>query len=211
MHGTSPGRAHMSVRHLLVAVAVAVFLVAGLGTTAATPAHAASADPASSTLACASDTDGANDRTITGAVGDTFTLQSNSGVHGCGLSPTAVTFGATTYTGYSGIVTAAGLIVFGSGPVEYFQSAGATFTIVGSGSFTLSHGNLDFRNHSSTITVRLPGAPVTTPAPAIPAWVQAYGRDKDAACLDGWGASWQQWAEKVTGGWVCDRSIPSLG
>jgi hypothetical protein len=186
-------------------------MMAGLWTTAATPAHAASADPASSTLACASDINGANDRTITGAVGDTFTLQSNSGSHGCGLAPTTVTFGATTYTGYSGIVTAAGLIAFPSSSVEYFQSAGATFTIVGSGSFTLSHGNLDFRNHSSTITVRLPGAPETTSAPAIPAWVQAYGRDKDATCLDGWGASWQQWAEKVTGGWVCDRSIPSLG
>lgn len=199
----------MGVRHMLVATAVAV-MMAVPGTTAATPAHAASAQPASSTLACASDTDGANDRTITGAVGDTFTLQSNSGVHGCGLSPTAVTFGATTYTGYSGIVTATGLIVFSS-PVEYFQVAGATFTIVAPGSFTVSHGNLDFRNHSSTITVRLPSAPETTTAPAIPSWVQASGRDKDAGCLDGWSASWQQWAEKVTGGWVCTRSIPSLG
>lgn len=48
-------------------------------------------------------------------------------------------------------------------------------------------------------------------SPAIPAWVQAYGRDKDATCEDGWDPSWQEWAQEVTGGWVCTRSIPSLG
>jgi hypothetical protein len=49
-------------------------------------------------------------------------------------------------------------------------------------------------------------------APPIPAWVQAYGRaSADAKCLDGWDQSWQSWAEKVTGGWVCTRNIPSLG
>jgi hypothetical protein len=46
----------------------------------------------------------------------------------------------------------------------------------------------------------------------IPSWVQAYGRPgKDATCLPGWGPSWQQWAVASTGGWVCTRSIPSLG
>jgi hypothetical protein len=49
-------------------------------------------------------------------------------------------------------------------------------------------------------------------APPIPAWVQAYGRDgRDATCEAGWDPSWQSWAEPVTGGWVCTRSIPSLG
>lgn len=58
--------------------------------------------------------------------------------------------------------------------------------------------------------VELPTADAP-PAPPIPAWVQAHGRDKDATCLDGWDASWQSWAEPVTGGWVCTRSVPSLG
>jgi hypothetical protein len=50
------------------------------------------------------------------------------------------------------------------------------------------------------------------PTPAIPAWVQAYGRfGPDVACQTGWNPSWQKWAEPVTGGWVCTRSIPSLG
>ena len=51
-----------------------------------------------------------------------------------------------------------------------------------------------------------------TPTPSVPAWVQAYGRaSADAACEAGWDASWQAWAEPVTGGWVCTRSVPSLG
>jgi hypothetical protein len=46
----------------------------------------------------------------------------------------------------------------------------------------------------------------------IPAWVQAYGRARaDATCENGWGPSWQSWAQPVTGGWVCTRTIPSLG
>jgi hypothetical protein len=53
-------------------------------------------------------------------------------------------------------------------------------------------------------------APAPSPAP-IPTWVQAYGRVQDAACETGWDASWQEWAVPVTGGWVCPRSIPSLG
>lgn len=49
-------------------------------------------------------------------------------------------------------------------------------------------------------------------ASPIPAWVQAYGRSgPDATCEDGWNPSWQSWAEPVTGGWVCTRSIPVYG
>lgn len=54
------------------------------------------------------------------------------------------------------------------------------------------------------------GASASTAA-AIPSWVQAYGRDRDATCEEGWVPSWQEWAQSVTGGWVCTRSIPSLG
>jgi hypothetical protein len=49
-------------------------------------------------------------------------------------------------------------------------------------------------------------------APPIPAWVQSNRRaSADATCIDGWNPSWESWAEPVTGGWVCTRSIPSLG
>lgn len=46
----------------------------------------------------------------------------------------------------------------------------------------------------------------------IPPWVQAYGIfHHDDACLTAWTSSWQKWAEPITGGWVCTRTIPSLG
>jgi hypothetical protein len=49
-------------------------------------------------------------------------------------------------------------------------------------------------------------------APPIPDWFQAYGRfGADATCLEGWTPSWAMWAVPATGGWVCERSIPSYG
>jgi hypothetical protein len=61
------------------------------------------------------------------------------------------------------------------------------------------------------ITWAGPRTSIGTSTP-IPWWVQAYGRaNKDATCESGWEPSWQEWAASVTGGWVCTRSIPSLG
>lgn len=46
----------------------------------------------------------------------------------------------------------------------------------------------------------------------IPTWVQSVGRpSSSSSCESGWSPSWQEWAIPVTGGWVCTRSIPSLG
>lgn len=46
----------------------------------------------------------------------------------------------------------------------------------------------------------------------IPAWVQAYGRASATdTCIAGWDPSWAQWPNNGTGGFVCQRSIPSLG
>jgi ubiquitin len=45
----------------------------------------------------------------------------------------------------------------------------------------------------------------------IPAWLQSYGRTSaDEACAEGWGPSWAQWLNGGTGGWTCDREVPSL-
>jgi len=70
-------------------------------------------------------------------------------------------------------------------------------------------GGIDGYNYTVTVTA----APTSSvESPVIPAWVQAYGRfGPDATCDEGWGPSWQSWAEDVTGGWVCTRTIPSLG
>jgi hypothetical protein len=53
---------------------------------------------------------------------------------------------------------------------------------------------------------------VVAAAKPIPDWVQSYGRfGKDATCLQGWNPTWEKWAEPITGGWTCTRTIPSLG
>lgn len=55
-----------------------------------------------------------------------------------------------------------------------------------------------------------PAPPV--PQPPIPAWVQGYGRASSSEeCEAGWSPSWEQWMNAGVGGWVCTRSIPSLG
>lgn len=67
------------------------------------------------------------------------------------------------------------------------------------------------RDRGNLVTIRIVAAPAADSAP-IPPWVQAYGRaSANAACEDGWDPSWQEWAQPMTGGWVCTRSIPSLG
>lgn len=93
----------------------------------------------------------------------------------------------------------------GAGSVSYTFPANTTTTFL----TVLTSGTGDV---AFTCGVPAPSPVVEDQAPApIPSWVQAYGRDKEATCLDGWDASWQSWAEPVTGGWVCTRSIPSLG
>jgi len=53
---------------------------------------------------------------------------------------------------------------------------------------------------------------VSSDSPPIPDWVQAYGIfHHDDPCQTAWTNSWQEWAEPITGGWVCTRTIPSLG
>lgn len=51
--------------------------------------------------------------------------------------------------------------------------------------------------------------PVTVVPPGTPPppWWQSIGRGTDAHCPLGWGASWAEWAQPVTGGWVCNRVV----
>lgn len=62
-----------------------------------------------------------------------------------------------------------------------------------------------------TVAEPVPGEP-SSEAAGIPDWVQSYGRGAQAdSCVTGWSASWEQWPNGGAGGWVCTRSIPSLG
>jgi hypothetical protein len=97
--------------------------------------------------------------------------------------------------------------------------AGTTIKIIGGapivlqpGLYTITYWEDGGENIFASATgVRLDFAPGND-APPIPPWVQGYGRaSAQAACDDGWLASWEQWPHGGSGGWVCTRSIPSLG
>lgn len=187
-------------------------LAAGLGFIGATPAFAAPADPSSLSFACDSSTNSIFSTTLYGDPGDTFTITNTVSGSYCYVRETNGNVGGNPLNGYTGIVIATA----GENPSPGEIRIGPTayFTIVGTGSFTMVYG--PGASKSSTITVaRRPAPPVSNAAsstPSIPEWVQAYGRrSADATCESGWGASWQPWAVPVTGGWVCTRSIPSLG
>jgi len=87
---------------------------------------------------------------------------------------------------------------------------------VGEGALVFDNGSVGGTLHGQAfyVTARASSHPPTDgpAATVVPDWVQAYGRfGENAKCEAGWNPSWQQWAEPVTGGWVCTRSIPSLG
>jgi hypothetical protein len=91
-----------------------------------------------------------------------------------------------------------------------------TFTILGSvtvgATTTVTYYNADISWVLNLEVAATPTPTPATPSSPIPPWVQAYGIfHHDDACETGWTNSWQKWAETVTGGWVCTRTIPSLG
>ena len=156
-------------------------LVAGLGIAFAAPASAANLG--SYTANC--DSGGRVNETISGSIGDTFTVTASN----------AVCFAASTPSG-----------VVSSSVPSANPGSSTTVTLVAAGSTVFQ-----WQQNGNGIYFAVTVAGAEAPAP-IPAWVQAYGRfGADAKCADGWSPSWQSWAESVTGGWVCDRSIPSLG
>jgi len=95
-------------------------------------------------------------------------------------------------------------------------SGRSEFTILGSvheGDSTVITYRDGARDLGTRLTLIVDPAPVAaTAAVPIPPWVQAYGIfHHDDACLTSWTNSWQKWAEPITGGWVCTRTVPSLG
>ena len=176
----------MRVRRILASVATTV-LVAGIGVAAAVPASAA--DLGGFTANCTSG--GRVDQTISGVIGDTFTVTTAKG--------SSVCFAAENPGGFVSSSLSSGT----SGDTT-------TVTLVASGS-TVFRWEANGNGIYFAVTAAVAEVPAVASAP-IPAWVKAYGRfGKDAACDTGWNPSWQKWAEPVTGGWVCTRTIPSLG
>jgi hypothetical protein len=94
----------------------------------------------------------------------------------------------------------------------------ATVTFTASNGFVSVGGAANLRvdaSDTSTITQAVPrtcgDALPAEEFAAIPDWVQGYGRAVTDSCRAGWAASWEMWMNGGTGGYVCTRSIPSLG
>lgn len=146
---------------------------------------------------------GETSESVSGDVGDTISFFANGS---CDLASS--TAGVVTWSA--------------GGPADPASVINALVTLTlaepGSTQFTAQSPGYPGSGGRLTIDVTVTGAPAPDPdasdepAPVIPAWVQAFGRaSADATCPDGWAASWQEWAQPVTGGWVCTRTVPALG
>ena len=204
--------AAMRVRPIVTSMALVAILGGGVSLMGAPMASAATG--VGDYIANCGDV-GSTHYTFEGRVGDTFTLGAVNTGSFCGgfdSSPGVVSYPSSDLANSSNPWLASGLPTY----YEYDQLP-ITITLTTPGTTTLTweqRGGL-----SITVTV-LPApdapsagpAPAPAPAPPIPPWVQAYGIfHPDDACVTGWGSSWQPWAEPITGGWVCTRTIPSLG
>jgi hypothetical protein len=149
---------------------------------------------------------------VTGSVGDTLTIVSTSEVNCEDVTssvPGVITWSANDTCGRSSNPDPdafCALSSFPSGP-----GTNVVITLLQAGTTTW-RARANTTDVGLTVNFTVTGTSAPADAPPIPAWVQAYGRDgKDATCEAGWDPSWQSWAEPVTGGWVCTRSVPSLG
>ena len=145
--------------------------------------------------------------TVTGSVGDTFTVQFLSMGMFCNTKL---------------IVGSAGVATPSTGTIN--TTAAVTFTIVGTGSFTLT----SLVDQTLTINVVASGGAgnqastvVASPPPPVPDKMQAVARPStgcatfvsdaglnwDGVAGTGWGSSWAQWMNNGLGGDVCMRML----
>jgi len=150
---------------------------------------------------------GGQSDTITGQVGDTFTVRFLSMGMFCNTKI---------------IVGNAGVATPSTGTIN--TTAAVTFTIVGSGSFTLT----SLVDQTLTINVVASGGAgnqastvVASPPPPVPDKMQAVARPStgcatfvsdaglnwDGVAGTGWGSSWAQWMNNGLGGDVCMRML----
>jgi hypothetical protein len=212
----------MQVKRLVAAIGAAVLLLSGVSLTTATAASAVAIDGTTSSSSTDVSSyyplDSCAPFAYPNAVGNLMTVTASS----TGLATIALT--ATSYDDAawvavfegsyaaancidSSLVTSAPFLPSVTIPVVEGQQY--VILVMGCNSTCVSPASVWYGTY--TLETSFPGV-AAADQPPIPAWVQAYGRDsRDATCLDGWDASWQSWAEPVTGGWVCTRSIPSLG
>ena len=214
----------MTVRGWLAAAAVAG-LVAGLGIVAAPPVAAATTWSEEVTADSSTDIGPGfpMDACTWGSRDDPLYSASTTFQPSADGSYTFTVISATIGGQTDGNTTALAVFTPGYGQAECvgsdFEAVGLTSLTVdltaGTTYLLLFYGLNDENVSTGVFTVDIPEGVVltgTSDSSPIPAWLQSYGRaGSGAACEAGWAPSWQEWAVPVTGGWVCTRSIPSLG
>lgn len=185
-----------------VAASAAVCLVASVAPAASASANVGTVTWNGTTLSGTS---------LTGQVGDTFTLQ-NSGSGGGNNGSVRNGTGSVSVGGTSCTVTG------GIPDCPSFASSSITVTIVQAGQVTFWTSALQ---GTITITVAGGGSP-STEMPSVPAAViqqfakpvaatcnaaQPSGLDWSGVASGGWSESWAQWVNGGTGGAVCTRLL----
>lgn len=180
-----------------------VALVAGIGVVGAPPASAAERSPACAYL---------NGNFI----GDVFTAQftfESGPLAYLGLPRAGETVSIISALNGPGVSSGASLNVIGTGHVTGPVGSRLSLTLAAPGPQLAGLAQTDVGgDNPQRMDFWFFCDPAGDPATPIPMWVQAFGRNgRDATCPVGWDPSWQEWAERVSGGWVCTRSIPSIG
>ena len=194
----------MGIRKLLTVVATAALIAGGM-TLASAPA--ASAIPANPILSVGpGSTDGSLLVTYTPGMGWIGITPSNLGVTTCNHHDWDTASGGPG-SGMGWInVDGSGTIEFSVMTEWYNVQPDVTLTPGG------SYGVCDDDSPYAPVYGNAAGGLAAAEDIPIPPWVQGYGRAAAVdPCLEGWTGSWEQWPHNGNGGWVCTRSIPSLG
>lgn len=190
-----PREGAMHVRRLVASVA-ATAVVAGLSIVATAPAASAATQDLS--VDCTESVSLGSPQVVSIARGDTLSV--TSWTTPCDFAATNIEDYPTTFSSFTG------------GQAGVAAPEPLTWTVRPTADFGLTSAIICFGVGTCTYYVAFDIVGPSASSDPIPAWVQSYGRfGADATCEDGWSASWQAWAQEVTGGWVCTRSIPSLG
>lgn len=186
----------MRVRRMAAGLAAAMVVASGASMAAAPAALAADYD-----AACASSS---STLSVSGQVGDTITVQLVS----ADCYPESSSAGVVSWVADYATTPAQNPAAVchnvdcnGTNPETVI-----TITLEQAGTTTWTA-----LQNSDGLTLNITVAPSDVYVP-IPPWIQGYGRGGPAdACRDGWSPSWEMWPNGGRGGYVCTRSIPSLG
>jgi hypothetical protein len=144
--------------------------------------------------------------------GDTLSFSTDP-AHSCNTARTESPYASVTYVdSWPGPNAAGGIDVGGLLTIDYVIAADAPLGVTPTVAIVIYNFDRDAGRfyELNILPARAPAIAVAPVSP--PPWLQAYGRStKDAGCDIGWGPSWQMWAVPVTGGWVCTRTVASLG